>query len=220
MTDRPEKTGARFQELAVNAGAEMMRSLQRYSELLQRLAGGDMDDGAARQVCALYLRDETERYFRGLAEVSTGYYGALLELSSIYNPPFFEQATGRTQRRTTAPSQSPIGAIELHGSLGAEVASTFRVSNTSNSNEEITFVVSEFTGPPGMAPFRPPLRLQPPRFVLAPSESQIVRVCLPLVAGLFIPNQRYSAVLTVRKRDSFDLTINVTAITPKEDVRG
>jgi hypothetical protein len=219
MTDRPERIGARLQDLTIHVGAEMMRSLQRYNELLQRLAGGDLDDTVAREACVLFMREETERYFRGLAEVSTGYYDALLQLASIYNPPFFEQAIRQAQRRTPAPL--PVDVIELRGSPGDEAVSSFRVTNTSGRSEDVSFVVSEFNGPPGTVPFRPPLRLRPPSFALAPSESQLVRVSLPLVAGLFVPNHRYSAVLTLRKRDPFDLTINVLAIVPKkEDARG
>jgi hypothetical protein len=220
MTDRPERIGARLQDLTIHVGAEVMRSLQRYNELLQRLAGGDLDDTVAREACVLFMREETERYFRGLAEVSTGYYDALLQLASIYNPPFFEQAIRQAQRSTPAPSQPPAGVIELRGSLGDEAVNSFIVTNTSGRTEDVTFVVSEFNGPPGTVPFRPPLRLRPPSFALAPSESQLVRVSLPLVAGLFVPNQRYRAVLTLRKRDPFDLTINVLAIAPKEDGRG
>jgi len=220
MTDHPERISARLQDLTTQAGAEMMRSLQRYNELLQRLAGGDLDDGAAREAWVLFMRDETERYFRGLANVSTGYYDALLELGSTYNPPFFEQAVKRTQSPVAAPSQPPAGVIELRGSLGGEAVSTFRVTNASSRDEEVTFEVSEFSGPPDASPFRPPLRLEPPRFILAPAESQLVRASLPLVAGLFVPNQHYSAVLTVHKRDSFDLTIDAIAIAPKEDACG
>jgi len=220
MTDRPERVGARLQDLTIQVGAEMMRSLQRYNELLQRLAGGGLDEKVAREAYVGFMRDETERYFRGIAEVSTGYYDALLQLASIYNPPFFEQAISRVQRRNVAPSQPENGVIELRGSPGGEAISEFRITNTSNRNEEIAFVVSEFTGGPGTVPFRAPLGLQPPRFVLAPYESQLVRVRLPLVAGLFVPNQYYSSVLTVKKRDSFDLSIRVIAIAPKEDARG
>ncbi len=76
--------------------------------------------------------------------------------------------------------------------------------------------MSEFWGPPGTAPFRPPLRLQPPRFVLGRSESQLVSARLPLVAGLFATNQRYGATLTVQKRDAFDLTIEVIVAAPPD----
>ena len=83
------------------------------------------------------------------------------------------------------------------------------MDNSGNDSEEVAFVVSEFCGPPGTVPFRPPLRLHPPRFVLGRFESQLVSVRLPLLADLFLPNQRYIAPLTVRKRDPLDLTINV-----------
>jgi hypothetical protein len=220
MIGHPESIGVRLQDLTIQFGAEVMRSIQRYNELLQRLAGGELDDTAARDAYLLFLRDETERYFRNVSDVSSGYYDAVLELASMYSPPFFEQAVLKPRPRLQAPSQPAAGTIELRGAIGNEVVSEFLVHNPNSRSEEVTFAVSEFTGPPGIAPFRPPLRLQPPRFTLERSESQVVRVFLPLAAGLFVPNQRYTAVLTVRKRDPFDLAVHVTAIAPGEDTRG
>jgi hypothetical protein len=220
MITHPESIGGRLQSLTIQYGAEALRSMQRYNELLQRLAGGELDDAAARDAYLLFLRDETERYFRNVADVSSGYYDALLELASMFSPPFFEHAVLRPRPRFRAPSQPAAGTIELRGAMGDEVVSEFLVHNRNSRSEEVTFALSEFTGPPDVAPFRPPLRLQPPRFTLESSESQVVRVFLPLAAGLFAPNQRYTAVLTVRKRDPFDLAVHVTAIAPGEDTRG
>jgi hypothetical protein len=207
MIGRPEEIGERIQDLAVRFGAEIMRSLQRYSELLQRFASGELDEIAAREAYLQFVRDESARYFRSVAEVGTGYYNGILELTSIYNPPFFEQAFRPAHKQ--ASSRPPRGTIELSGLPGDEAVATFRVDNASNDREEISFVVSEFTAPPGVAPFRPPLRLLPPRFILEPSHSQLVTVCLPLVPGLFIPEQRYNALLTIRGREVFDMTIDV-----------
>ncbi len=208
MTGHSQETGRRIQDLTVRFGAEVMRSLQRYNELLQRMASGELDEAAVRDVYLRFMRDETERYISGVTDVSVGYYDALRDLASIYNPPFFEQAFNQRPQRRQPPSR-PLGAIELLGSPGADAVSSFRVDNTGNDSEEVAFVVSEFSGPPGTVPFRPPLRLDPPRFVLGRFESQLVSVRLPLLADLFLPNQRYTALLTVRKRDPLDLTIAV-----------
>jgi len=214
MTGRSEEIGERIQDLTVRFGAEIMRSLQRYNELLQRFASGELDETAAREAYVRFLRDESARYFRSVAEMGTGYYDALLELTSIYNPPFFEQALHWGRPPQQAASRPQRGIIELRGSVGDEAVSAFRVDNASNDSEEISFAVSEFTGPPGSAPFRPPLRLEPPRFVLERSQSQLVTVCLPLVAGLFVPDQRYTAVLTAQRRDTFDMKIDVMVNAP------
>jgi hypothetical protein len=210
MTAHPQEIAKRIQDLTVRFGAEVMRSLQRYNELLQRVAGGELDEAAVGDAYVRFMRDESERYFRGVADASAGYYDALLELSAIYNPPFFEHAFNQ-RRRQPEPGSRHQGIIELGGSLGDEAASTFRVVNTSDDSDEVAFAVSEFSGPPGTAPFRPPLRLQPPRFVLRRFESQLVSVRLPLVDGLFVPDQRYTATLTVRKHEAFDLAIVVVA---------
>jgi hypothetical protein len=135
-------------------------------------------------------------------------------LGSTYNPPFFEHAFNRWQPPRQPSSRQRGGVIDLRGSIGDEAISAFRIENECNNSDEVAFVVSEFTGPPGTTRFRPPLRLQPPSFVLERFESQLVSVCLPLVAGLFVPNQRYTAVVSVRKRDTFDLTIDVVTMPP------
>ena len=206
---QPQEIGKRIQDLTVRFGAEMMRSLQRYNEMLQRVTGGELDDAAVGEAYVRFMRDESERYLRGVADVSAGYFDAFLELASIYNPPFFERAFDK--RRRPEPASRQQGTIELRGRLGEEAAGTFQVVNTSHDSDEVAFTVSEFSGPPETAPFRPPLRLQPPRFVLRRFESQIVSVRLPLIPGLFVPDQRYTAELTVRTRDAFDLAIVVVA---------
>ena len=214
MIGRPEEIGERIRDLTVRFGAEIMRSLQRYNELLQRFASGELDETAARDAYAQFLRDESTRYFRSVTEAGTGYYDALLELTSIYNPPFFEQVFQPARRTQQSTSRPHGGTVELRGSLGDEAVGTFRIDNASAQSEEISFVVSEFSGPPGTAPFRPPLRLQPPRFVLPPSQSQVVTVSLPLVSSIFVPDQRYTAVLTTQRRDAFDMTIGVFVNAP------
>jgi hypothetical protein len=216
MTGAPQEIGKRIQDLTVRFGAEVMRSLQRYNELLQRMASGELDESEVGEAYVRFMRDESVRYLRGAADISAGYYDALLELAAIYNSPFFEQAFNRSRQR---PEPAPTaGVIDLRGFFGDEASSTFRVVNTNHDNEEVAFEVSAFSGPTGAMPFRPPLRLQPPRFVLKRLESQVVSVRLPLIAGLFIPDQRYTATLTVRKRERVDLAIAVIA-TARPDAR-
>jgi hypothetical protein len=216
MTGQSEEISKRIQDLTVRFGAEVMRSLQRHYELLQRVADGELDEVAAREMHVRFMRDETERYFRSAAVVSTGYYNAFLELASIYSPPFFENASKERGPRVPSASREHGGVIELRGVAGDEAVSEFQVRNSSSDSEEVAFLVSEFRGPPGTMPFRPPLRLQPPRFVLGRFESQVVSVRLPLVVGLFVMNQRYVATLTVQKRDAFDLTIEVIVAAPPD----
>ncbi len=219
MIGRPENVGTRLQDLTIQFGAEVMRSLQRYNEFVQGLASGELDDTAAREQWILFLRDETERYYHNLADVSTGYYEALFQLASRYNPPFFENALMRNHPGRPSPGPA-VQTIDLRAPIGHEAVSEFRVQNTTDREEDVSFSVSEFTGAPGAAPFRPPLRLNPPRFVLGPFESQVVRISLPLAAGLFVPNHAYAAVIKVQKREPVDFTVNAIAIAPAEDARG
>lgn len=218
MTGQAEQITKSIQDLTVRVGADVMRSLLRYYELLQRLTDGELDEAAAREMYVRFVRDETERYLRGAAAMSSSYYDALLELASTYRAPFFEQAARQPRPSAGAPVQSPDcrRVVELRGSLGAEAASAIEVRNPCGGSEEVTFVVSEFSGPTGLPAFRPPLRLQPPRFVLERGESQLVSVHLPLVAEVFASNERYVATLTVQKRDVEHLTIEVIVAPPNE----
>lgn len=215
MTDQPQEISKRISDLTVRLGAEMMRSLQRYHEMVQRVASGELDDETARDAYVRCVRDETERYFLTAAHVSAGYYDAFLELASIYNPPFFERAFTQRGTTPTVESRANRGVIVLRGTIGDEAHGTFRIDST-DRDEEVAFVVSEFSGPPGAARFRPPLQIQPPRFVLRRRDSQRVSIRLPLIADLFVVNQRYVATLTVQKREAFELTIEVLASAPLE----
>ena len=143
MNGRSEKLGERIRDITVRFGSEAMRSLQRYNELLQSLAAGELDQSEALEAYAQFVRDETGRYFRNVADASTGYYDALRELGSIYNPPFFENALSQWRPRHQASPPPRSGVIELSGSPGDEAVSAFRVENKSNNAEEITFAVSE-----------------------------------------------------------------------------
>ncbi len=105
MTGQSEEITKGIQDLTVRFGAEVMRSLLRHYELLQRLADGELDEAATREMYVRFMRDEAERYFHSAAVASTSYYNALLELASIYRPPFFENAS--KQREPQAPSPSP-----------------------------------------------------------------------------------------------------------------
>jgi hypothetical protein len=219
MTRQPQEFSKRISDLTVHLGAEMMRSLQRYHEMLQRMASGDLDDATVRTQYLRFTRDETRRYFLGVAEATTGYYDAVLELASTYNPPFFEGAGAQQQPTSSTGAATHVGVIELRGTLGDEAAGAFRVDGTESESEEISFTVSEFSGPSAVAPFRPPLRLRPPRFTLSPLESRLVDVRLPLDSALFAPNQRYTATLTVQKRIPIVLTIEVLAGPPSDATR-
>src|SRR5262249_50814797 len=74
---------------------------------------------------------------------------------------------------------------------------------------EISFLISEFVGPPGTIPFRPPLQLKPPRFTLDPREEGVVTLTLPLLPELFTPGQRYTAKIVVGGYDHMELILTV-----------
>jgi hypothetical protein len=100
----------RVHGLTMRFGAGVMQSLQRYNELLQQTAAGEMDEARLQDEYIRFAREETERYLRGLIEMSLGYQDALFELARLYNPPFFEQALVRPTESPTAsdaPAEAP-----------------------------------------------------------------------------------------------------------------
>jgi hypothetical protein len=211
VSNHPQDIGQWIQELTTRSVAEQIRSLQRYTELVQRVARGELDEQAVREEYMRFAREETTRYTRNLATLSLSYYNALIDLSRAYNERFFDQVLSGVSN--DAPSERRVPpqqvALALHGPVGQELMTSFVVENKRTEAAEISFVVSEFRGPGGTAPFRPPLHLRPPRFVLGPREERQVELRLPLLSEMFVPGQEYSATVVVRGYDDLELLLSV-----------
>ena len=208
--------GEWIRNLTVRATQEQMRALRRYQELTQRIIRGELDEQSVREEYMRFAREETTRYVRDLASLSLSYYSALADLNRTFTDRFFTQVgSDPDEAQTAAPPQQV--AMTLTGTVGEVAAGTFIIENQRATTIDISFLVSEFVDS-GDTPFRPPLRLKPPRFSLAPNEEQAVELELPLLAELFTPGEEYRAMIVVRGYD--DLELHLTVKTVEETAPG
>lgn len=214
MNNDHEDLGRWIQEITSRSAGEQLRALQRYGDLLQRMARGELDEQAVREEYLRFTSEAAERYVRQLTTLSLSYYNALLELNRAFTDQFFNQVFGGpAERERPAPPRRRV-EIELVAPLGETASASFVVENKRLETAEISFIVSEFAGPAGTSPFRPPLQIQPPRFMLGPREERVVTLSLPLVEGLFTPGERYTATVIVRGYDDLELGLLVEAEPP------
>jgi hypothetical protein len=212
MSNEPQDLGKWIQDLTIRSVTEQARAIERYRDLVQRVVRGELDEQTVREEYMNFAREETTRYISNFATLSLSYYNALLELSRAYNDRFFEHVLGTaTNGNVTAPraTQPQQVEMELHALVGQNITSSFVIENKRTEIAEISFLISEFVGPPGTAPFRPPLQLNPPRFTLDPRGERVVTLHLPLLPELFTPGQRYTAKIIVRGYDDMELILSV-----------
>jgi hypothetical protein len=138
---QPADWGARFQELAADAGQLYARSLRRYNELLDRVARGELTPEAVRQQFRDYLQEQAPHSTRELVELSVGLLAGLLHVEARYRdalldglvppadppppPPSPEQldVTSWFQALATYASEQSARSIARHQQLVERVAS-------------------------------------------------------------------------------------------------
>src|SRR5437660_6304481 len=152
MNNDPQDIGKWIQNLFIRSVNEQIRTLERYRELLMRVAQGEVNKQTVLEEFMRFARDETTHYVRNIATLSLSYYDALLDHTRIYNDRFFDQVLGLAATsngsvsKTVRPQQVKM---ELRAPVGQDIISTFAIENKRIEMADISFLVSEFVGPPG-----------------------------------------------------------------------
>jgi hypothetical protein len=221
MNDEAQEIGKWIQEVVMRAVREQVQTTQRYGELLQRVARGEVDPKTLRAESARFARQETARFARGLATLSISYVNTLLELSRTHNERFIEQVLSAATPADKAKAESATPRrveVELHAPLGQQATGAFVVENRRTKAVEMSFLVSEFSAT-GVAPFRPPVQVEPPRLALEPGEEQIVRLKLPLLPELFERGRRYTARISASGGEDMQVILNTWVEPPARPKR-
>jgi hypothetical protein len=202
-----------LQELAARSVNDQVRAAQRYRELLEQVATGELDAAAVRAQYDRLVQEQSAELARQVGELSIRFYQSILDLNRAYVDRLFDQL--RVVRpppdedgRTAAAPPAPAPPIELglRGRVGETVETSFVVENKRAEAADIAFLLSEFTGGEG-EPFRVPLELDPPRFRLVGYGERAVALRLALTADLFAPGRRYRAEMLVRGNDDLVLRL-------------
>jgi hypothetical protein len=206
----------RLQELAERYWAGQQEAAEHYSDLLQRLAAGELDANQLRDDYARFASEESARYAGELAQLSLSYYSALLELGRAYSQRFFDAvleggAVAAPARNGQAARAEPRQVLlEMRGIAGQDAAAGFVIENKRDAPADITFRLSDFADAAGGRPFAAPLQVQPQWLSLGPEEEAEVRLRLPLLPELFTPGRQYRGKVVVQGYDELELILSVS----------
>jgi hypothetical protein len=214
MTSTPFDYARWLQDLTARSLADQQRAAERYTDLMQRVAHGELSEPEVREAYLSFASEAGARYASDLAQLTLGYYTALLDLGRAYNEHFYE----RVLRGQPHPAQAGNGQaaspprqvqLDLRGAVGQEAVAGFVIENTHSHRAEISFLFSDFVDVASGRPFRPLLQLQPAQLSLGPDEEAEVRLRLPLASDQFAAGRQYRSKIVVHGYDALELLLNV-----------
>jgi hypothetical protein len=208
----PSETSSSISDLSARLAKKQLRSADRFSELLRRIASRQLDTTVVGQEAVRFAKESAGDYARSLLGLGLGYRLALLDLSRQYGDRLLERLLHIAESAEAAVERRRA-EITLTGPVDSEASAPFAIANDQPHPETISFIVSEFTDTAGQGPFRPPLRLEPSQLTLAPGEEGLVTLRLPLLSELFVPGRLYRAKVLVRGHE-LELALTALAYRP------
>jgi hypothetical protein len=204
-----------LQDLAERYWTGQRDAAERYSDLLQRLAAGELDANQLRDDYTRFATEESARYARDLAQVSLSYYSALLDLGRAYSQRFFDAlleggASSPSARNGHAARAEPRQVLlELRGVVGQDAVAAFVIENRRDAPADISFRLFDFADMAGGHPFAAPLQVQPQWLTLGPEDEAEIRLRLPLLPELFTAGRQYQGRVAVQGYDALELILRV-----------
>jgi hypothetical protein len=225
MNDNPKDFSRQAQDFVTRSIAEQVRAAQRALDLAARFGRGELSTQAMYDEYVRFASQETSRYASELAMLGLNYYNDWLAMNQRYSSHFFEAFGAKAESKTGEVGVREAAGprrveMELHAPAGSEAVRSFVLENKRGGKADISFMISDFAGPAGTAPFRPPLQIQPDHFSLAPGQESTVTLRLPLEAGLWFTGQRYRGTIYVYGYDNLELGLTVWADPPVTDPAG
>jgi hypothetical protein len=214
--DNARELASVLEELAARSVSDQVRAVQRYRDLLEQVATGQIDAGAVRAQYDRLISEQSTQLARDVGELSLRFYQSIIDLNRAYLDRLFDQLGMASREPVVDGGQSPPVAAEppsaaelrLRGRVGDTVDASFVVENKRAEPADVVFLLSEFTSAAG-EPFRAALELDPPRFRLEGHEERPVALRLALDAALFTPGQEYRAEMLVRANDDLLLRLAI-----------
>lgn len=206
---RSDDVASQLQELASRAIREQVRNNQKFADLLQRIARGELDEQEVRQEFRSFSEHESNEYVRTLTAMGVSFFANLIELNRAYNERFF-------QRIAHDDSEGGDGAGEAHarlalrGPLGAVVRGSFLVQNTRSEPTDISAVVLPLRRSDGST-FQAPFVIRPTACRVEAGDERSIEVFLELLTGLFQPGETCHGRILVRGVEDLILDLDVTA---------
>jgi hypothetical protein len=223
-----DNVGQRLSELTARSLADQARSIERLHEVLQKIARSEMPQSLLLHGYKNFVRESVPLYFKKVADLGLSFLQSLVSLNEGLNAGLFEHLLGpASQVDPTSASETPAEtsggtatrprlSLQLQGKLGETVTAGVLIENKRREPAEVSFLISEFYGPQGTDPFRPPLLFDPSQFRLEPGQELPVRLRLPLLPELFVSGLTYETVILVRGPDEQEIHLRV-GITANEE---
>jgi len=201
-------------DLAARSVSDQARALERYRDLVNDLARGELDADAVRAQYDRLVAEQSAELTRDLTSLGVSYYQRLIEINRAYLDRVFDEL-GASRRAAPHSSHDdrdhraapPIVDLRLRGRVGEVARGSFVIENKRPDTAKVRFLVSDLDSG-GREPFRAPLLIDPPRFELGPHTERSVTLALQLDREQFDPGRTYHGEVLVRSND--DLTLRLT----------
>jgi hypothetical protein len=119
---QPADWGARFQELAADAGQTYARTLRRYQELLERVARQELAPEQVQKQFREYLQEYGAASTRQLVELSVGLLAGLLYVEARYRDALLDGLVSPADPPPPPPSPSSIDVTNWFQALATYAA--------------------------------------------------------------------------------------------------
>jgi hypothetical protein len=202
MKERLERFGAVSSDLTRRWAQRRAGAVRRYGDILTGYGRGELSSTAAGEALARLAVEESVRYSEEVIEFGSDYVREVLKLAGVETP---------RGRPSTEPAERRID-IQVKGTVGSTATRSFLLENKQEVTADISFLVSDFTGPDGKAAFHAPIDFVPPRLTLRPHEEKAIELRLPLDDALFDPGKTYRARIIVEGYDSLEIGLEVEVV--------
>ena len=199
MKNRLERLGEINSDLTRRWARRRAHAVERYGHILGGYGRGELSGAAAGQALVRLAAEESMHYSEEAIEFGSDYFRALFGI------------VGREAPRVATSRATPRQQIDIEatGPVGGQATRSFLLENKQQFAVELSFLVSDFTGPPGTAPFHAPIEFEPARLTLRPHEEKAVQLRLPLAAAHFSAGQNYRARIIVQGYDGLEIALHL-----------
>ena len=215
---------ARLTDLTARFMEQNLRIIERYGELVTRLASGQASGAHLTSQVTGFARSAGSDFMRDLMQLNINYYSLLVDMSADFTNRLFDAMLSTGQPRAAsaastapptappAPARAPSGMrfeLAFSGLVGETVSSPFVVQNKKEQTTNVAFEITEFISENGATRFRSSVEFVPSEFTLEPGAERVVECRIRLTPS-FVPGQRYMALVRVLNFPGMDIGLVVT----------
>jgi hypothetical protein len=197
-----------FQSLSAYATEQSGRAITRHQTLVNAVANGEIPAARVQEQGRLFLEQHAPELLDEVMQLGLNFVGRLQQSSATLTDGLYDRVLGPDR---DASSPEPPVCVDLRGSSGSVVSSTFVIENTRSDPASVVCRASEFAARAFGRRFRAPLEIDPAQCTLAPGEHRDIRLRLSLDAAMFAPGADYVATLQISGAGERDVIVQLLA---------